>query len=128
LLVAAGALCAASGAGSSTSPTAQTASAKRKLPLIDSRSLFVNRQFSWRARHMPAERLRFKHRFDEPRRTQRLTCVDQHQLGVILGFDLDPSFARDRNAIARVGLNSVHSNAAARDQVQVPLGIRINRN
>src|SRR3954452_12291968 len=83
LVVAAGALCAASGAGPSTSPAVQTAIAKRNPPLIASRSLFVNRQFSWRARHMPAERPVFKHRFDEPRRTQRLTCVDQHELGPI---------------------------------------------
>ena len=64
--------CAGAAAGASKSPAVKTAMLKRLAPLICSRPKFVNRaDFPRRDRHMPAERVLFKHCPDEPDRNSR---------------------------------------------------------
>ena len=54
---------------------------------------------------------RIQARLDEPKRLaptrSRLARVDQHQLRVVLGLDLDLGLAGDGDAVARAGLDAV---------------------
>ena len=69
LFVGGPASCARAATGASRRPAVNATLAKRQAPLICSRLKIVNRAiFPRRDGHMPAERLAFKHRQDEPAR------------------------------------------------------------
>ena len=58
-------------------------------------------------------------------RLKRLGGVDQHKLAIVLGLDLYLAFASDRDAVARVRLDAVHPNAAARHQIEMATGFGV---
>ena len=58
----------------------------------------------------------------------RLTCVDQNQFGIVLGFDHKLIFSCNRNTIAGAGFQAVDAHPAARDHVKVPFGVGIHLN
>ncbi len=103
-----------------------TYSLKRKPALISSRSVLESPSFSGGARSPCPPRARTSSTGSMNRAgTQRfaLTRVDQHQLAIVLGVDLDPALAGDRDAVARAGLDAVHPDAAARHEIEVPARI-----
>ena len=67
---------------------------------------------------MPSNPPHFKHRLDERRPTQdvfALAGVDQDQLAVVLGADVDMALAGDRDAVARAGFDTVDRHPPGRD-------------
>src|SRR5947209_19905985 len=80
---------------------------------------------------MPAKPSPIKHRTDEPWRNPRpanLARVDENQLAVVLSLDLDLALAGDRDPVARVSRDAVDGHAAAGDQIQMAVGLRLDRN